>query len=86
MTEEWPFFVWSTNRNESFTSFAECAAHWELKASKDPSIDLKEIFKFELPDELDRKKRGSPEGMLDDLLHMEQYAHIEDLFGCSGMC
>lgn len=32
ITEDWPFFVWSTNRNESFTSFAECVASWEVKA------------------------------------------------------
>ena len=86
MTEDWPFFVWSTNRSESFTNFAECAVHWEKKKMVDPSLNLTEIFKFKLPNELDRKGRGDPKGIMDDLLHMDQYAHIEDLFECSGMC
>ena len=41
INEDWPVFVWSTDRNSSFTSFQECLAYWETKAEEDPSIDLR---------------------------------------------
>ena len=86
ITEDWPFFVWSIDRNNSYTNFAECVSDWEEKAALNSTIDLKEIFKFEVPDERDNKKRESYSEYANDLMHIEQYAHIEDLFQCSGMC
>ena len=50
ITEEWPLFQWSTDRANSFESFEECLAHWEDKADSDPKINLKEIFKFDVPE------------------------------------
>ena len=70
ITEDWPFFVWSTDRNTSYTSFAECVSAWEDKAALDSTIDLKEIFKFEVPDERDKKKRESYAEYANDLKHI----------------
>ena len=59
MTQEWPLFVWSTDRANSFESFEECLGSWEEKAAANSSINLKEMFKFEFPDTRDKKEMES---------------------------
>jgi hypothetical protein len=86
ITEDWPLFVWSNDRNSSFDSFEDCLASWEDKAAKDPSIDLQKVFKFEVPDARDRNKMESMEEYRHDAMNIELYSHIEDQFECSGMC
>jgi hypothetical protein len=40
-------FVWSTDEEESFSSFKDCLAYWEYEAELDSSIDVAEMFSYE---------------------------------------
>ena len=58
-----------------------------MKAQADPSIDIKELFGYlvsEVPDVRHKSEDGQQYWL--DLENVSLYAHIEDLFECSGMC
>ena len=78
--------MWSDDKDKSFNSFQECLEHWEYESQLDSSIDVAEMFSFksEVPDV---RAEDESEGQLFlDSQDVNLYAHIEDLFECSGMC
>lgn len=71
-------------------SYRECVEKWQEKKRQDPSIDLNVKFGLtdDLPDFVVRRQKRMPglEIELLDLMQLDMYQEIEDLFDCSGMC
>lgn len=83
---EWKSFVWSQDRDNSYESFVECLTDWEMKAQADSSIDVAALFNFESSPPDVKHKNDLEQQYWMDLKNVNMYAHIEDLFECSGMC
>jgi len=79
-------FVWSNDKSKSFLSFEECFESWQEKAENDPKIDLKKMFNLKVDMPNLRRRRSVHQAISADLLQIEMYAEIEDMFDCSGMC
>ena len=61
------FMNFTENEGDSFTSFADCFDFWEDFASRDPMVNLNEIFRVDLPRKRGRGgRRGGRKGRYDD--------------------